>query len=269
LTGDRRLRERMRSMPQMLADDIRSQVVTNELAPGQALPSEKELIETYGVSRPTLREAIRILEAESLVETRRGSKGGVIVRVPDADVVIRQAAVLLQLSGATMRDVYGCQMALEPAAVRVLAAKRTKADLDALRAIIEEGHACLETDPITFGSVAGRFHRAVVHLSGSATMSFIVDMLASITDASYHVKVERLAAKARVVKIRRSLASWSHLVSLIEAHDVDGAQQQWVKHLKTVGANVDDTVALVAHVATAEARLNQDSSVSRRTRAIS
>jgi GntR family transcriptional regulator, transcriptional repressor for pyruvate dehydrogenase complex len=269
LTGDRTLRQRIRSMPQMLADDIRSQVVTKEIAPGQSLPSEKELIETYGVSRPTLREAIRILEAESLVETRRGSKGGVIVRVPDPDVVIRQAAVLLQLSGATMRDVYGCQMALEPAAVRVLAANRSKADLEALRAIIEDGRVCLENDPMAFGSVAGRFHRAVVHLSGSATMSFIVDMLASITDATYHTKVERLRGKARAEQIRRSLASWNHLVSLIEAKDVDGAQQQWVKHLETVGANTDDKVALAAHVATGGSRPGNDPSFPNRGRAIS
>jgi DNA-binding GntR family transcriptional regulator len=177
--------------------------------------------------------------------------------------------VLLQLSGATMRDVYGCQMALEPAAVRVVAANRSESDLEALRAIIEEGRVCLEDDPMAFGPVAGRFHRTVVYLSGSATMSFIVDMLASITDATYHTKVKRLSSKARAEQIRRSLASWNHLVSLIEAKDVDGAQQQWVKHLETVGANTDDKVALAAYVATNGSRPGNDSSLPNRGRAIS
>jgi DNA-binding FadR family transcriptional regulator len=238
-------------MPQMLADDIRGQVVSGVLAPGQLLPSEQELLEIYGVSRPTLREAARILEAESLVETRRGSKGGIVVRMPDPDVVIRQAAVLLQLSGATMRDVYACRAALEPAAVRVLAVNGREADMVALRAIIEEGTACLKDDSKEFGSVAGRFHRAVVHLSNSVTMSFVVDMLASITDATYQRGVDRLDAKARKVQIRKALASWSRLVSLVEARDVEGAYRQWVEHLETVGAGIDETAAvgLVAHVA--------------------
>jgi DNA-binding FadR family transcriptional regulator len=236
-------------MPQMLADDIRSQVVSGVFRPGQSLPAEKELLETYDVARPTLREAMRILEAESLVETRRGSKGGVIVRVPDPDVVIRQAAVLLQLSGATMRDVYASRAALEPEAVRILARNGREADIASLRAIIEEGRACLAGSPEVFGSVAGRFHRAVVHLSGSVTMSFVVDMLASITDATYQRGVQSLNATARKQQMRKALASWSHLVSLIEAKDVEGAYRQWVTHLETVGAHISDTPVLVAHVA--------------------
>jgi DNA-binding FadR family transcriptional regulator len=78
-----------------------------------------------------------------------------------------------------------------------------------------------------------------------------------------------LRPKARAEQIRRSLASWNRLVSLIAAKDVDGAQQQWVKHLETVGANTDDKVALAAHVATSGSRAGNDLSSPNRSRAIS
>src|SRR5579863_6057437 len=99
-------------MPNMLADDIRMQLVSGELVPGQPLPPEKELLQAYGISRPTLREAVRILEAESLVETVRGPKGGITLRAPDPVVVIRQVGVHLQLIGATLADVYAARAAL-------------------------------------------------------------------------------------------------------------------------------------------------------------
>jgi DNA-binding FadR family transcriptional regulator len=232
----------------MLADDIREQMVSGQLVPGQPLPAEKTLMETYGVSRPTLREALRILEAESLIETRRGSKGGVVLRMPDPDVVIRQAAVLLQLSGATMRDVYVTRAALEREAVRTVAAKGRSVDVSSLQAIVEDGRACLGGDTSTFGAVAGRFHRQVVHLSGNVTMSFVVDMLASITDATYQRKVESLDPDAREASIRTALRSWSRLISLIEARDADGAYEQWSRHLAAVAPSADETVSIAADV---------------------
>ena len=116
---DRNLQKRARSMPQMLADDIRMQLISGEMVPGQPLPPEKELLATYAVSRPTLREAMRILEAESLVETVRGMNGGAVLRAPDPFVVIRQAAVLLQLRGTTFADVYAARAVLELSLIHI------------------------------------------------------------------------------------------------------------------------------------------------------
>lgn len=235
-------------MPKMLADDIREQMVDGLLKPGEPLPAEKTLMETYGVSRPTLREALRILEAESLIETRRGAGGGVVMKMPAADVVIRQAALLLQLSGATIRDVYITRAALEPVAVRTLATNSTPSDIEALHEIVEQGRVCDPGEPSEFGAIAGKFHRTVVHLSGNIAMSFIVDMLATITDATYQRKVERLDAEARKTNIKTALRSWTKLISLIEQHDADGASEQWSRHLAVVGSNTDDNVPIAIEV---------------------
>jgi DNA-binding FadR family transcriptional regulator len=222
----------------MLADDIREQLVAGELVPGEPLPPERELMDTYHVSRPTLREATRILEAESLVETIRGPKGGVIMRAPDPMVVIRQVGVLLQLSGATFKDVYAARAAIEIAAVRTLAERASGADLEALRAVIDEGQVCVKTAAEEFGPIAGRFHRTLVHHSGNTTMSFIVDMLGSLTDATYSRRVAGLNPGPREAAIMRAIRSWSKLLKLIEAGEPDETERHWTRHLAAVSANL-------------------------------
>jgi GntR family transcriptional repressor for pyruvate dehydrogenase complex len=61
---------------ELIATHLRRQIVRGELLPGETLPAESQLMEQYGVSRPTLREAFRILESETLISVRRGSRGG-------------------------------------------------------------------------------------------------------------------------------------------------------------------------------------------------
>jgi DNA-binding FadR family transcriptional regulator len=226
-------------MPNMLADDIRMQLVAGELVPGQPLPPEKELLQAYKVSRPTLREALRILEAESLIETVRGQNGGNNVRAPDPVVIIRQIAVYLQLDGATLADVYAARAALEIAAVRALAERDRRGDIRALRDLIEEGRASVQKTAVEFGHAAGRFHRELVHRSGNKTMSFVVDTLASLTDATYHRGASSVEPRVREATLMRSVRSWSKVVDLIEARDADGAETHWKRHLNYVGSGLE------------------------------
>jgi DNA-binding FadR family transcriptional regulator len=226
-------------MPQMLADDIRMRLVAGELVPGQPLPPEKELLATYGVSRPTLREAMRILEAESLVETVRGMNGGAVLRAPDPLVVLRQAAVFLQLQGATFADVYAARAVLEISAVRSLAERGAAADVAVLREVAGQGRSLAGGGVEAFGRVAGRFHRTLVYLSGNKTMSFFVDVLAGLTDATYSRKVASLAPGPREEAVLKALRSWEKLADLIGKRDAERAQVHWSRHLEAVGGNLD------------------------------
>jgi DNA-binding GntR family transcriptional regulator len=154
-------------------------------------------------------------------------------------VVIRQAAVFLQLGGATLADVYAARAVLEISAVRSLAERGRRTDVAALREIINEGRSRLDGGADAFGRVAGRFHRTLVHLSGNTTMSFFVDVLASLTDATYNRKVARLEPGPREAAIQKALRSWGRLTDLIEKRDADRAQVQWTRHLATVGGNLE------------------------------
>jgi len=106
---------------EMVASQLRRQIVLGELKEGDQLPPESVLMEQFGVSRPTLREAFRILEAEGAITVRRGVRGGARVQAPDSSVAARQVGLLLQYRGALLSDVYEVRAVLEPAAARMTA----------------------------------------------------------------------------------------------------------------------------------------------------
>ena len=78
---------------ELVAAQLRNQIVRGELREGDALPPEAALMAQFGVSRPTLREAFRVLESEALISVRRGARGGAHVHTPDGDVAARYAGL--------------------------------------------------------------------------------------------------------------------------------------------------------------------------------
>ena len=86
----------------LLAADLRRQILNGELAADQQLPSEPDLIARLQISRDTLREALRILESQQLLEVKRGRGGGAVVRRPGLQAVGRYVALLLQLRRTTL-----------------------------------------------------------------------------------------------------------------------------------------------------------------------
>jgi GntR family transcriptional repressor for pyruvate dehydrogenase complex len=83
---------------QLVADAVRARILRGDLVPGDRLPSEAALTAQYGVSRPTLREALRLLEAQELLEMRRGARGGGVVRAPGTGPALEAIRLWLLLS---------------------------------------------------------------------------------------------------------------------------------------------------------------------------
>jgi DNA-binding FadR family transcriptional regulator len=106
---------------ELVASHVRRRIVLGELTEGDALPSESALMEEFEISRPTLREAFRILESEGLITVRRGARGGARVQEPSSDVVARYAGLVLQHRGATVADVLNARVIVEAPAARMLA----------------------------------------------------------------------------------------------------------------------------------------------------
>src|SRR3954449_12843182 len=118
---------RVPKMAELVAQQLRRQIIRGELSEGEALPSEAALMAKFGVSRPTLREAFRVLESEGLISVRRGAHGGARVHTPNGDVAARYAGLVLEFRGATLEDVYDARAVMEPPCARRLARNRTKA----------------------------------------------------------------------------------------------------------------------------------------------
>ncbi|WP_067650700.1 FadR/GntR family transcriptional regulator [Nocardia harenae] len=225
---------------ELVARKLRRMIVDGELKDGDHLPHEAELMEHFAVSRPTLREAVRVLEAERLVEVRRGSRSGARVGVPGPEVLARPAALLLELSGATVADVYVAREAIEPAAARLLAETGTEEAFDELERIVDEAIPSSFAAG-TFAKTATEFHLRMVQLAGNATLALIAGMLQEI----YERHTTTVSAESRDTAWERYEANYKlfvrsqrKLIKLLRARDGAGAFAHWQKHMVVARALV-------------------------------
>jgi GntR family transcriptional regulator, transcriptional repressor for pyruvate dehydrogenase complex len=223
---------------ELIAARLRGQIVRGELRPGSRLPPETELQGQFGVSRPTLREAFRILEAESLLTVRRGARGGAQVVVPDLSVAARHVGTLLQVSGTTIGEVYEARLAVEPTAARMLALGRQPDTLAELRAYLELLRALVERGPTAqeWSRASSGFQDLVVDRCGNKALAVAAGVLREV--AATHEAVAFARAYGRPdtpASMAKAVRSYTRLVNLVEAGDGDGAERHWRTHLQVAG----------------------------------
>jgi DNA-binding FadR family transcriptional regulator len=218
---------------EVIAGRLRRQIITGKVREGEALPSEADLLQRLGVSRPTLRAAFRILESEHLVTMRRGSRGGAWVSAPTTDVVARRAGVYLQYHGTKLDDVHRARGIIEPPAAAVLAERGDPADVAALEAVLAEEEAALD-DRDLLREVGERFHATVVELAGNQTLVVFSAMLHGVIDA--HTARFQSGQRERGDARRGPEMHGEHrrLTELIKAGAVREAEDYWAAHLDSV-----------------------------------
>jgi DNA-binding FadR family transcriptional regulator len=226
---------------ELVARSLRRQIIRGELGQGEALPSESALMEQFGVSRPTLREAFRVLESESLIEVRRGVRGGARVNAPNPEVAARYAGLILEYRSATLGDVYRASAVIEPQCARLVAAKHTAEDLDRLRAAVEREKAALD-DHLALVDAQDAFHTLVVELTGNETLTLLTGMLRYMVDRSNasQVAAQGDSPEARA-QARKGHRTHVKLVELIEAGKAEEAEQLWFRHI-TAATDLINTV---------------------------
>jgi DNA-binding FadR family transcriptional regulator len=119
-----------------IVEDLRTQILTHELSAGEKLPAERDLATYYGVSGPTIREAIRVLTAIGLVDTRTGS-GSVVTGQVDKLIAISIASVV-QFEKMSPPDMFGVLGALYSHAAEVAAKNASDSEIEALRSAAEK-----------------------------------------------------------------------------------------------------------------------------------
>ena len=193
-------------------------------------------MEQFEVSRPTLREAIRILESERIVRVRRGARGGAYALVPDSAAAGHYTGTLLQYRGTTLADLHIARAQLESACVGVLAKKRTAAALRELEKYLSVGEELVD-DPISYGEKHElQFHRKLVQLAGNQTMVVLLDMLFSIVELHNRSYMTSHPVDDRAkAAIRAAQRSHVKVVGLIREKAADEAVAFWHKHLTRIG----------------------------------
>ena len=210
---------------ELIAETIRRRLVQGDLKAGDALPPEVELMAEFHVSRASLREAFRVLETESLIEVKRGAHGGARITLPDVDTAAKSIGVLLQIRGATLKELFDARLIIEPPLINILAGVRTDANLAELRALIDFEAANIDNWTV-FASAATEFHNLLVRMAGNVTLALIVGMLDELYLRHLNRFVSRNRPDQRALN-QQTVAIHRQLVDVIAARDGASAETIW------------------------------------------
>ncbi|TDU01769.1 DNA-binding FadR family transcriptional regulator [Streptomyces sp. 846.5] len=230
--GEIGTRVRVPKMAELVAAQLRRKIIRGELAEGDSLPAESALMLEFAVSRPTLREAFRVLESESLIGIRRGARGGARVQTPEGDVAAKYAGLVLEYRGTTLQDVYDARTVIETPCAALLAHRRTGADLERLQDAVAEAERLMD-DPSAFIRAHMEFHALVVELAGNQTLTVLNGMVRHIIDLANWSHVDLDAGSPENVRAnRRGFRAHVRLVELVAARQAEAAEYLWRVHLQ-------------------------------------
>jgi DNA-binding FadR family transcriptional regulator len=211
-----------------IAATLHRRVVTGELEPGERLPTETMLASEFGVSRATVREALRQLDAQSLIRTSKGPTGGSYITVPSAghlSASLRSGIGLLaDAQNVSLDELLEARLLLEVPAARLAARRRRENDVERLRAAIPG-------DPLGLGAQEqfahnADFHAVVLEASGNV-------LLAIAAQPVFDVLQTRLARSKLGSRFHRTINAHHHAIAAaIDAGDEDAAGGEMHLHVE-------------------------------------
>jgi DNA-binding FadR family transcriptional regulator len=207
-----------------IADQIRQAIVTGRLSEGARLSPERELAEQFGVSRVTVRDALRSLEAMGLIEVRVGARGGAFVTVPTGSVVAQTMSDMMMLSAVTPEDIVEARLIVELGTVTLACARATDEDLVRLRELCELGAAELKAKTYT-RERSWEFHSLLGHAAHNGAVDGLTQSFRSTL--SMHPVRAREGAKAHVATVEEHL----RIVDALEKRDAGAARREMADHL--------------------------------------
>ena len=234
---------RSKRVPQLriaesIADALRDRILASHDGAEYHLPTQDQLVKEFGVSYPSVREAIRILETEGLVTVRRGNVGGAEIHRPDESSAAYHLGLALQGGRVTLGDLAAGLQVLEPMCAAACARRPDRMDtvVPALRANIEESADLVGAGP-DFTHAARAFHDLVVAGNPNDTIRYVVGSLVALWSA----QEERWA---------RSVASQDRYPSEVDTREVIRAHRRMLKEIEEGRPDKAEEIARAHLVAT-------------------
>ena len=220
---------------------IRAKILDGTLAPGTLLPPEHDLADQLGVTRPTVREALRSLESAGLIE--RGARRRMAVTAPAKSVVTTAMHEAIVLHGISYRELWEVQTAVEPLAARLAAANITSELLERFRANLDKTADCLD-DPVMLAEADIEFHDLVAQASDNHALLLAREPLGALLFPAYGTVIRRIGPGRRLFEAHR------RIFEALESGDAETAQEWMTKHFvdfkrgcELAGLDLDDPVA--------------------------
>lgn len=222
----------MGRISEVIVEQVRQLMRQGQLRPGDRLPAERELCEYFGVSRVTVREALRMLESSGLVEIRVGARGGAFVTAPTSDRVGDGLADLLSLSVISASDVTELRLIFELGIVPLVCERATEEDLDALDEIIARSRVALRAGDYSM-NLSAEFHARVAQATRNPAVSMLVESFRG------PILMSLEEAKATAPEMGE-LGTKEHqqFVDAVRRHDVEAAKSIMRQHLERTAHRV-------------------------------
>lgn len=215
---------RANTAPGQIVTQIRDALFNGGLAPGDLLGSEKDLAAKFGVSRITIRDALRTLEATGIVEIKVGAGGGARIAGGNPDQFADALAIQLKLIGVSEREMIDAQLGVEVMAAKIAAEEATEDDVARLRALLRNAES-LADDPLAFTRASLDYHMGVVETSRNRALIAQFKALQHLIWGAYLPNTTQTVAK-RVLKSHRKL------LAAIETRDATAARDIMTSYLE-------------------------------------
>lgn len=215
-------------LAKQVADTIRTAILEGRLKVDERLPNEEELARRFGISRPTVREALKRLAAQNLIRSRRGPTGGNFVTRPDpeglSNAITGAATLLVGVGAFDIDEIVTARMETESVCARLAAQNRTEDDIAAMEAEIALQRSEQMSDE-EFCASDVRFHRALVDATANGPLKLmmytVIESFIPITNMVTYRYRER-----------REAADWhQRIVDTIKARDAEAAATLLREHI--------------------------------------
>ncbi len=230
----------------VLAERLKQEILGDGYNLGAALPTERELVSTTGLSRGSVREALRILEAQGLVNTRAGRYGGTTVSQPTADQLAGHINLYVKGRSVSVRALVEVRLALEPMVAALAAVRRTDADLANLHAIAERIEWASDNDLSAFLEENVNWHEAIAAASHNDLLHAFASSVSGLMFEASQIK-EFASAEVR----QRVRYAHARILEAIEAGDADLARRRVERDVQAYATILEAVLAAAADVSSA------------------
>ena len=195
-----------RSKAEHVAQQLLERIIAAKLKPGSSFATEAELLAQFNVSRPTLRESLKLLESQGVLQLRPGPGGGIIVREPSTDLLAHGLSVFLRLHEVPFSTVIKAREVIEPALAYEAAVKGRKEDFDELEASIARMKALdAQSDQDAFLEENRVFHSVIARASGNKVLEIFWETISILAHGEHHGIRYSVGNQAHVIRAHQRI----------------------------------------------------------------
>lgn len=219
------------AVPQQIVSRLLDLIQQRHLGPGDRLPAERELAASMGVSRSSLREALRALTVLGVTDMRHGT--GTYVSSLEPELLVRPLSFVLSLSEHASDQLFEARKVVEPAMAALAAGRIDEATVERLDACVDRARAAIG-DAEAFMETDLELHDTIREAAGNAILGRFMESIRALGLASRRRTGSRRAVQEQTVKDHRAI------VAALRAHDAEAASAAMLDHLEAVERNAQE-----------------------------